>query len=236
MFLLWGGIVGALLFLTVFTVDGATRPGYRPRRHPVSALALGSRGWVQVANFVVCGALILGGAVGAWLALLAGDRGWLGWLVSLLLAVFAVGLVLSGVFSMDPMRDYPPAESSEPSGSTDESAGSDTIDDSSVTGAEAGTGPMPVEPTRTHRIHDQLGGVVFLAMPALAFTGAALLFDGGRGLIWSGLGVLAGIAQLVLLGRFEREWEADGDHIGLVQRVMLMIGLGWIVLLLANFL
>ena len=39
------------LFVTVFVVEGAQRPDYKPLRHPVSSLALGSRGSVQVANF-----------------------------------------------------------------------------------------------------------------------------------------------------------------------------------------
>nr|WP_246211463.1 DUF998 domain-containing protein [Phytoactinopolyspora alkaliphila] len=81
-------------------VDGATRPGYRPVYHPVSALALGSRGWVQTANFVVSGLLITAGAVGTWDA----TRSWLG---PLALAVFSVSLIASGVFRMDPMRGYP---------------------------------------------------------------------------------------------------------------------------------
>ncbi|HEX6236677.1 MAG TPA: DUF998 domain-containing protein [Acidimicrobiales bacterium] len=51
--LVWGGAAGAVGFVMVFLVDGATRPGYSPARHPVSALSLGSRGWVQVTSFVV---------------------------------------------------------------------------------------------------------------------------------------------------------------------------------------
>ncbi|MGO1550097.1 MAG: DUF998 domain-containing protein [Nesterenkonia sp.] len=35
-----------------------------PTRHPVSALALGPRGWLQTANFTVCGAAVTTGAWG----------------------------------------------------------------------------------------------------------------------------------------------------------------------------
>jgi hypothetical protein len=31
------------LFVTVFVIEGARRPDYKPLRHPVSSLALGSR-------------------------------------------------------------------------------------------------------------------------------------------------------------------------------------------------
>lgn len=50
------------LFVTVFVLEGARRPDYKPLRHPVSSLALGSRGWVQVTNFAVAGTLYLAGA------------------------------------------------------------------------------------------------------------------------------------------------------------------------------
>jgi hypothetical protein len=39
--LLAAGMVGAVVFVVVFLVVGATRPGYRPTYHLVSALALG---------------------------------------------------------------------------------------------------------------------------------------------------------------------------------------------------
>lgn len=94
------GSIGAPLFVLTFLVDGATRPGYDARRHAVSALATGSRGWVQTVNFVVCGLLVtvsaigVGGAMGSW------------WLAGAI-AVFGLALVASGVFPMDPMRGYP---------------------------------------------------------------------------------------------------------------------------------
>ena len=59
----WIGAGGAVLFVLVLLVDGWTRPGYSPVRQPVSALALGPRGWIQAASFMVCGAAI---ALGGW--------------------------------------------------------------------------------------------------------------------------------------------------------------------------
>lgn len=94
------GALGAVLFVLVFLIDRATRPGYSPGRHTVSALALGPRGWVQRANFVVGGAGISTGAVGL---LTSGDHRMLG----LILTVFGLGLTAS-VVPMDAMRGYPP--------------------------------------------------------------------------------------------------------------------------------
>lgn len=99
--LLGSGIAGTGLFILTFLLDGATRPGYRPVRQPVSALALGSRGWVQTVNFVVSGLFITTSAAGLHQAT---GSGWLAGLV----AVFGLALVASGVFPMDAMRGYPP--------------------------------------------------------------------------------------------------------------------------------
>jgi Protein of unknown function (DUF998) len=62
--LLYCGLAAGPVFVTTFLAEGATRPGYRPSRHPVSSLALGPRGWVQTANFAVTGTLVLAGAAG----------------------------------------------------------------------------------------------------------------------------------------------------------------------------
>jgi hypothetical membrane protein len=137
------GLVGAVLFVVTFLIDGATRPGYRPLYHPVSALALGSRGWVQTSNFIVTGLLMIAAAAGTREALdvTIGPA---------LLALFGVALVGSGVFTMDPMRSYPP-------------------------GTEEGT---PVVLSRRHKIHDAFGFLVFSSLAATAI-GFGLALQGG---------------------------------------------------------
>lgn len=90
------GAAAGPLFVAVFSVEGAVREGYDARREPVSALALGDRGWVQRANFIGTGGLMLACAAGlrrAW-----PDAKWSPRLV----AAFAMGLVGAGVFVMDP--------------------------------------------------------------------------------------------------------------------------------------
>jgi hypothetical membrane protein len=99
------GPAGAALFVAVFLVDGATRPGYDPTYHPVSALSLGDRGWVQIANFVVSGLLLTAFAAGLRRVVRAGRASVWG---PLLLGGFGIALALSGVFVMDPTRGYPP--------------------------------------------------------------------------------------------------------------------------------
>ncbi|WP_255375580.1 DUF998 domain-containing protein [Saccharomonospora sp. CUA-673] len=138
----WLGVGGAVLFVVVFVVDGWTRPGYSAVRHPVSALALGRRGWVQTANFLLCGAAVTVGAVDLSIT---GPSTPLG----IVLVVFGLGLVASGVFPMDPMLGYPP-------------------------GAPTG---IPAEHTVRHRLHDHAGAVVFFSLPAATAIGALTLPD-----------------------------------------------------------
>jgi hypothetical protein len=91
------GVAAAPIFVAVFTVDGALRrPAYDPMREPVSALALGERGRVQRANFLVTGGLI--GACAAGLRRSMPGATW----APRLVGAAAVGLVTAGVFRTDP--------------------------------------------------------------------------------------------------------------------------------------
>lgn len=99
------GALGAIGFVAVFLLDGATRPGYDPTYHPVSALSLGERGWLQILNFVVTGTLMLAFAVGLRRHLRPGPAAVAG---PLLIGLFGLSLIGSGAFAMDPMRGYPP--------------------------------------------------------------------------------------------------------------------------------
>ncbi|NUL48737.1 DUF998 domain-containing protein [Cellulosimicrobium funkei] len=97
----WIGAGGALVFVAVFLLEGWARSGYSPVRHPVSALALGARGWIQTLNFILCGAAV---AVGGMGMAISGRSLVLG----AALAAVGIGLLLSGTFRMDPVRGYPP--------------------------------------------------------------------------------------------------------------------------------
>jgi hypothetical protein len=103
--LLCCGLAAGPVFVTVFLIDGATREGYRPSRHPVSSLALGPRGWVQAANFAVAGTLFLAGAAGLWRA---GDRAIGARVGQGLIGAAGVGLIGAAVFITDPVSGYPP--------------------------------------------------------------------------------------------------------------------------------
>lgn len=106
--LLWCGLLAGPLFTLVYLVEGATRDGYSARRHPVSSLALGKGGWMQIANFLTSGGLLIAHGIG--LQCFDGSK----WLPRLVSAI-GVGLVGAGVFACDPLSGYPPGTAARPS-------------------------------------------------------------------------------------------------------------------------
>jgi hypothetical protein len=104
--LLWCGAIGASLFVLVWLIEGAMRPGYDPTRLPISLLALTDRGWVQTLNFLTAGALMVAFAGGLWRTLARSGR--VAKAGSILFAVFGASLVGAGLFSADPGGGYPP--------------------------------------------------------------------------------------------------------------------------------
>jgi hypothetical membrane protein len=109
--LITGGVVGPLLFLVVFLIEGATRPGYNAFRQQVSYLSLSGQGWMQVLNFLLCGLLLTGFACGMWRLLRPGRSVLWG---ALLLGVCGLALIIAGLFVTDPGPGYPPGVSSSP--------------------------------------------------------------------------------------------------------------------------
>jgi Protein of unknown function (DUF998) len=103
--LLGCGLVAGPLFIAASLTQAFTREGFDLGRHPISLLSLGGPGWVQIANFVVCGTLYLLGAVGLRQALGQSRGGTWG---PLLISVTGVGLIIAGVFTTDPGAGFPP--------------------------------------------------------------------------------------------------------------------------------
>jgi len=91
--------IGPLLFFAVASIEGLLRPGYDPIAQPISALALGPRGWVQQANFALLTislaafAVTLRTRLGNGVAAVAGPA---------IFGLMTIGLTLAGLFTMDP--------------------------------------------------------------------------------------------------------------------------------------
>jgi hypothetical membrane protein len=98
--LIGAGLIGPLLFLLVALVDGFTKPDYSAIQNDISELALGAHGWVQSANFLLFGVLLIAFAAGLRQLFPTGRASVFG---PLLLALSGLGLVVSGVFPTDPI-------------------------------------------------------------------------------------------------------------------------------------
>ncbi|MFI0487278.1 DUF998 domain-containing protein [Actinomadura sp. 9N215] len=103
--LLGCGAVAGPLFVLLIAAQAATRDGFDAARHPLSMLALGEHGWIQTANFLVSGVLVLASAAGLRRVLAPGTTGRT-WGVRLI-AVYGASLVWAGVFPTDPMDGFP---------------------------------------------------------------------------------------------------------------------------------
>ncbi|SDN92678.1 DUF998 domain-containing protein [Lentzea jiangxiensis] len=103
------GVVAGPLYLVVGYVQAFTREGFDLTRHPFSMLSLGSLGWIQIVNFVVCGALFVVAATGMTRRTRWGAR---------LIGLMGVGMVLGGVFVADPALGFPAGAPDGPPAST----------------------------------------------------------------------------------------------------------------------
>ena len=200
--LLLCGAIGGPLFVIAFLVQGATRADYDPLRHPVSSLALGPSGWTQSASFFITGLLMLLFAIGLRRALHAtGRRSTWG---PLLVGTYATGLVGAGLFVTDPVSGYP-----------------------------LGT---PVQGVRTWHgiLHDfPFSLLVFVALAAACFVFARRFAGwGNRG--WAIYSAVTGTLIVIgffLFGQAFAQVEGLVEIGGLVQRLTLAVGSGWLTLL-----
>ncbi len=107
--LLTCGAIGPLLNIVVLLILGATRSYYNAWQMPDSSLELGEGGWIQIANYIITGALLLGFAVGLRRVLRTGRGSTWG---PILLGVYALSFLGIGIFVTDPALGYPPGMSS----------------------------------------------------------------------------------------------------------------------------
>jgi hypothetical protein len=98
------GMLGPVVFVGVFTIEGALRSSYDPASRFVSELSLGPRGWIQIANFVVTSLLYLIFAWGLASVFTEGKASRFG---APLMALIGVGFLIAGVAVMDPVWTPP---------------------------------------------------------------------------------------------------------------------------------
>ncbi len=98
------GIIAGPCYVLTSVIQALVRPGFDLTRHSWSLLANGPGGWIQSANLITAGLLVVLAAVGFASALRdgTGHRA-----VPVLLAGYGLGLIGGGVFRADPMAGFP---------------------------------------------------------------------------------------------------------------------------------
>ena len=195
--LLGSGVIGPLLNSVVLLVLGATRPGYNAWQVPDSNLELGVGGWIQITNYLVTGALMLGFAIGLRRVLRTG-RGFT-W-GPILLGLYGLTFIGAGIFVTDPVLGYPPGASSTPT---------------------------------VHGIlHDLFGQLQFISLIAACFVLAWRDAPDPARRGWTrysvATGLLVAAADVVFVLTFKL---LDGGPVGLISRIGIIGGCGWIALL-----
>jgi hypothetical protein len=99
------GIVAGPLYTVVAYGQAFTREGFDITRHALSLLSNGSLGWLQIANFLITGVLVIACAVGLGRVLSHGvGRKW----GPRLIGTFGAGMIAAGLFVADPALGFPP--------------------------------------------------------------------------------------------------------------------------------
>ena len=101
----WSALLGSVLYVGVFTLEGLLRPDYQAASMFISELALGPWGWIQTINFILFGLSIFVFAMSVALEFGAGRAARVG---VTLLVIIAIGTVASGLFAVDPVTGLGP--------------------------------------------------------------------------------------------------------------------------------
>ena len=99
------GAVSGPLFILAVLAQSLTVPGFDLRADLISLLSLGPYGFVQIANFTLCGVLNMLCAVGLWRSLHGGPSGTF---APIFVGLHGLLLVVVGVFVTDPANGFPP--------------------------------------------------------------------------------------------------------------------------------
>jgi hypothetical protein len=97
------GVVAGPFYLAVGVAQALLRDGFDFGRHPLSVLANGPGGWIQTANFLLTGAMVLAAAVGFRRVLGQRSR-----VVTWFLGAYGLAMIAAAIFPADPVDGFPP--------------------------------------------------------------------------------------------------------------------------------
>lgn len=99
------GVLAGPVYIIVGLLQILMRPGFDVTRHALSLMSNGDGGWIQIANFLVTGILVIAAAWGMRRVLYPGRGCFWG---PVLLGIYGLGLVGAGIFTADPALGFPP--------------------------------------------------------------------------------------------------------------------------------
>jgi hypothetical protein len=102
--LIKAGIVAGPLLMGVALIQAFSRDGFDPVRHPMSLLSLGNLGWIQIADFVISGLLLIGASVGLKRSMKGPGSVW----APRMILLYGIALIVGGVFTADAGLGFPP--------------------------------------------------------------------------------------------------------------------------------
>ena len=102
--LLGWGVVAGPFYMVVGVALALTRPGFNIGVHALSLLTLGDFGWMQRANLILSGLMVLAAAYGVLRAIRNGR----GLAIGTLVGIYGIGMVFSAIFLPDPVPGFPP--------------------------------------------------------------------------------------------------------------------------------
>jgi hypothetical protein len=100
--LLGYGVAVGPFYLAVGLIQAFVRDGFSFARHPLSVLANGTGGWIQTANFVLSGLMVIAAAVGFWRMPAPRLRA-----ASWFLGAYGAFVFAGAIFRADPMDGFP---------------------------------------------------------------------------------------------------------------------------------
>jgi hypothetical protein len=205
--LLGSAAVGLTAFVATFLVEGALRPRYHPWRHAISQLSLGPFGWVNTIAILVAGLALLAFAAGLRSALPTGIGATWG---PRLIGVTGTCFLLAAVFPDDPGLGYPPG--------------------------------APAQQTVSGLIHGLLITLAVGCLSAACLVMARRFASDPDWRGWArystvtGLVVAAGYVATAVVAGLDQAGVLPNAPGGLLQRGMIIIGFGWIVLVAVRLL
>jgi len=97
----WAGMIGPIVFILVFTLEGLFHINYNPFEMYISDLSIGPYGWIQIVNFIILGVAFLIFTYGVVYEFCDKKMPKAGFV---LLSIIGFSLLFSGPFVTDPMN------------------------------------------------------------------------------------------------------------------------------------